>query len=192
MAEIQLSPLPTTASTAPSKSRWGTGTAQPVPVPPREPRPPRTPEEIPISLMAWLHVFASQWTWRWKFVHHYQKPGWVYDDANIYRHRDYADRIVNKSKSDRYLHHRNGKLRNLIVQCTDEIFRGPANTTWQRTYVRNASPLSIRIATWVVDFTDPESWEDWGSMLLRAFPAAFALLFCVRFALFDNLDIPLR
>ncbi|KAL2125248.1 hypothetical protein VTJ04DRAFT_1613 [Mycothermus thermophilus] len=52
-------------------------------------------------------------------------PGWVYDDTNIYRHRDYAGRVTKKPKSDRYLNHKDGKLRNLIVQCTDEIFRGP-------------------------------------------------------------------
>jgi hypothetical protein len=78
--------------------------------------------------------------------------------------------------SDRYLHHQTGYLRNLIVQAVDEIFEAPGTSTWQRTYVRQVSPLKVRIATWVIDFTyDPESWNDWGVMLLRAFPAAIAM-----------------
>jgi len=67
----------------------------------------------------------------------------------------------------------------LIVQCTDDIFEGPGNSTWQRTYIRNVSPLKSRIATWVLDFGhDPESWADWTFMILRALPASIAMTFC--------------
>ena len=82
--------------------------------------------------------------------------------------------------SDRYLHHRDGYLRNLIVQCTDDIFEAPGNGTWQRTYIRNASPLKSRVGSWVIDFGhDPDSWKPWCVMVLRAFPAAIAMSFLV-------------
>ncbi|KAL2270975.1 hypothetical protein VTJ83DRAFT_346 [Remersonia thermophila] len=135
-------------------------------------------KELPIHLTAWLHIFKQPLSFRWTYVHYYKKPGWVYEDPYIYRHRDYAGRVVKKPKSDRYLHHQDGRLRNLIVQCTDEIFEAPHNATWQRTYIRTVSPLKSRIATWVVDFTyDPDGWGDWGIMVLRAVPATLAMSF---------------
>ncbi len=77
---------------------------------------------------------------------------------------------------DRYIHHDEGELRKLIVACSDDLFEGGDNTTWRRTYIRMVSPLKVRIATWVIDFSyDPNSWEDWGIMLLRSLPAAFAM-----------------
>jgi hypothetical protein len=81
---------------------------------------------------------------------------------------------------DRYLHQSDGRLRKLIVATTDDIFKAPGTTTWRRTYIRKTSPLTVRLATWVIDFTyDPKSWEDWWVMLLRTFPAAIAMQFSV-------------
>lgn len=98
-----------------------------------------------------------------------------------YRHRDWQSRVTTGPYTDRYIHHYDGRLRKLIVACTDNIFEGPDTSTWRRTYVRKVSPLKVRLATWVIDFTyEPESWGDWGIMLLRAFPAALALQFVVR------------
>jgi hypothetical protein len=131
-------------------------------------------------MKAWQHIFSTPTSFRWTFVNFFQKPAWVYEDQKQYRHRDFAGRVCSKPKSDRYLHHQDGHLRNLIVQCTDDIFEAPGNSTWQRTYIRKVSPLKARVATWVIDFSyDPESWEDWGVMILRAFPAAIAMTFFV-------------
>lgn len=106
--------------------------------------------------------------------------GWQYLAREIYRHVDFAGREKKLTYSDRYLHHNDGYLRNLIVACTDELFEAQGNTTWRRTYIRSAAPLKIRIATWVIDFSyDPESWQDWSVQLLRAVPAAFAMAFVV-------------
>jgi len=59
------------------------------------------------------------------------------------------------------------------------MFERTGTTTWRRTYVRKVSPLVVRIATWVIDFSyDPDSWSDWGVQLLRAFPAALAMMCC--------------
>jgi hypothetical protein len=96
------------------------------------------------------------------------------------RHRDYAGRVSFKPRSDRYLHHNDGYLRNMYVACVDDIYEGPGTSTWKRTYVRKVAPLKVRIATWIIDFSyDPKSWEDWGIMLLRTFPAAIGMALCV-------------
>ena len=139
----------------------------------------KTEKVLPVNLKAWNHIVTTPTSFRWKFVNFFRMPGWVYVDQRVRRHRDFAGRISNKPLSDRYLHSGDGSLRNLIVQCTDDIFEGPANSTWRRTYVRNVSPFKSRVATWVLDFShDPESWEDWVILLLRTFPAAIVMSLC--------------
>ena len=127
-------------------------------------------------LKTWTHIFGPQkLSWRWTFVNFVKLPGYRYESTKVFRHRDFAGRVKEGPMEDRYLHHEDGKLRKLIVACSDELFEGDDNTTWRRTYIRMVSPLRVRIATWVIDFSyDPKSWDDWWIMLLRAFPAAFA------------------
>jgi len=139
----------------------------------------KTEKVLPVNLKDWNHIFTTSTSFRWRFVNFFRRPGWVYEDQRERRHRDFAGRICHKPPSDRYLHSYDGSLRNLIVQCTDDIFEGPANSTWRRTYIRNVSPFKSRVATWVLDFSyDPESWEDWTIMILRAFPAAIVMTLC--------------
>ncbi|RYO94507.1 hypothetical protein DL764_007826 [Monosporascus ibericus] len=141
--------------------------------------PPQSPKEFPMNLKAWTHIFGPQKLhMRWWYTHHIKLPGWKYESEQTFRHRDFAGRVKTGPMEDRYLHHLDGRLRKLIVACSDDLFEGPDNTTWRRTYVRMVSPLKVRIATWVIDFSyDPKSWDDWWIMLLRAFPAAFAMSF---------------
>jgi hypothetical protein len=74
----------------------------------------------------------------------------------------------------------------MYVACVDDIYEGPGTSTWKRTYVRKVAPLKVRIATWIIDFSyDPQSWEDWGIMVLRTFPAALAMALVVSFPV-DN------
>ena len=154
---LLLLPLPATDSSQPQKAK--------------------AEKEFPVNLRGIRHSPAD---WRWTFVHRFQKPAFVYDDQTERRHRDFAGRVTHKPMSDRYLHHLDGRLRNLIVQCSDELYQAPGNTTWQRTYVRNVAPLKIRLATWVIDYSyDPENWNDWWIMFLRALPAAIAMTFLV-------------
>jgi hypothetical protein len=71
----------------------------------------------------------------------------------------------------------------VYVACVDDIYEGPGTSTWKRTYVRKVAPLKVRIATWIIDFSyDPQSWEDWGIMVLRTFPAAIAMMLVVSFS----------
>jgi hypothetical protein len=132
--------------------------------------------EVAITLKSWGHVFADRASYRSKKPHVYQKPGWSYKRSGTFYHRDFAGRIKEKPFGDRYLHHSDGSLRNLIVACTDQIYEAPGTSTWRRTYVRNVAPMKVRAATWVVDFMhDPESWPDYAIILLRTIPAALCM-----------------
>ena len=142
----------------------------------------RAEKEFPVSLKAWMHVFTTQTIRRWKNPHHFKHPGYAYQTLKTHRHRDWQNRVFTGPYEDRYIHHYDGRLRKLIVACTDDIFQESNTATWRRTYVRKVSPLKVRVATWVIDFSyEPDSWEDWGIMLLRAFPAALAIQFLVSF-----------
>ncbi|KAH7160584.1 hypothetical protein B0J13DRAFT_494260 [Dactylonectria estremocensis] len=139
-----------------------------------------TEKEFPVILKGSFHFSEPRTVYRWRNPRLYQKPGYVFNDSGReFRHRDYAGRVSHKTRSDRYLHHNDGYLRNLYVACTDEIYTGAGSSTWRRTYVRKVAPLKVRIATWVIDFSyDPSSWEDWGIMILRAVPASLAMALC--------------
>ncbi|KAJ4160089.1 hypothetical protein NW754_003213 [Fusarium falciforme] len=136
-------------------------------------------KEFPLPLKGWKHFFEPRTLYQRYNPTLYQKPGYNYTDSNTkMRYRDYAGRISFKTRSDCYLHHHDGYLRNMCVAATDDIFEGPGTSTWKRTYVRKVAPMKVRIATWVFDFSyDPQSWEDWGIMILRALPAGIAMSF---------------
>ncbi|KAF5022598.1 hypothetical protein F66182_5344 [Fusarium sp. NRRL 66182] len=135
-------------------------------------------KEFPTKLKGSMHFFEARSVYRWRNPVLFQKPGYNFTNTEVkMRHRDYAGRVSFKTRSDRYLHHNDGYLRNLYVASTDAIYEGPGTSTWKRTYVRKVAPMKVRIATWVIDFSyDPKSWEDWGIMALRAFPAALAMM----------------
>jgi hypothetical protein len=101
---------------------------------------------------------------RGKRPHHYLKPTWEYvpsaetGTSTIYFHRDHARRETTHPLTDRYLHSGDGKLRTLMVACTDDIWKAAMakknQTTWRRTYVRKMAPYRVRLASWVIDYTD--------------------------------------
>ncbi|KAJ6258195.1 hypothetical protein Dda_7114 [Drechslerella dactyloides] len=135
--------------------------------------------ETPKKLQSTLHIFDPLTKFRMLRVHVYKMPDYVYQSPDTFRHRDYAGRVFEGPQFDRYLHHNTGKLRKLIVACTDDIYQARGTSTWRRTYVRNQASLKVRIATWVIDYSDnPGSWETWFVQLLKAFPAAFAMTLC--------------
>ncbi|KAF5000203.1 hypothetical protein FGRMN_2017 [Fusarium graminum] len=140
----------------------------------------RPEKEFPVKLKGATHFFEPRSVYRWHKPNVYQKPGYTFtDNETKMRHRDFAGRVKFKPRSDRYLHHNDGYLRNVYVSCVDDIYQGPGTSTWKRTYVRKIAPLKVRIATWIIDFSyDPKSWEDWGIVLLRTLPAAIGMILC--------------
>ncbi|KAK0612126.1 hypothetical protein B0T14DRAFT_441010 [Immersiella caudata] len=119
--------------------------------------------------------------WRWHFTHHFREPNCTYQPRMPpLPHRDSMGRAVEKPAEDRYIHALDGKLRRLLVQCTDDVFDAGGLATWRRTYVRKVSPLGARLATWVTDYhTTTNTWEDFWVQVLRTLPAAFAMMFFI-------------
>lgn len=135
-----------------------------------------------MTLRGFNHVTSgTPYDFRWPFPKFFQKSKLVYSGARSYRHRDYAGRVSELIPAeDCYLHHVDGYLRKLIVQCTDEIFAGEGKSTWHRTYVRKMSPTKVRLATWIMDYNyDPDSWQDYFVLVLRTIPVGVAMLFVV-------------
>ncbi|KAK0631362.1 hypothetical protein B0T14DRAFT_409783, partial [Immersiella caudata] len=119
--------------------------------------------EVPAHLMGGLSCCCTGLPCRAKRPHHYLKPRWEYVPAStsgtetVYYHRDHARRETIYPLTDRYLHGSDGKLRTLMVACTDDIWQAAMakknETTWRRTYVRKVAPYRVRLASWVIDYS---------------------------------------
>ncbi|KAK0712119.1 hypothetical protein B0H67DRAFT_493156, partial [Lasiosphaeris hirsuta] len=90
-----------------------------------------------------------------------------------YYHRDHARRETIHALSDRYLHSGDGKLRTLMVACTDDIWEMAMakknETTWRRTYIRKMAPYRVRLASWVIDYTGERSCGSYAVELMQSF-----------------------
>jgi hypothetical protein len=77
-----------------------------------------------------------------------------------------------------------GHLAKLVVQATDQVYAGSRNSTWRRTFIRNVSPISMRVANW--PFTsvpvDSSQWtsDNWRLVCLKWLPTCGALIILVR------------
>lgn len=107
-------------------------------------------------------------------------PGLAFIDRITYRHRDTMQRVYKGVEEDRYLSPYDGHLAKLVVQSAQDVYDGPANSTWRRTFARNGTPSYIRIANF--PFTkvpvDPDQWtnEHWTNVCLKWLPACVGLL----------------
>ncbi|KAH0545388.1 hypothetical protein FGG08_000529 [Glutinoglossum americanum] len=103
-----------------------------------------------------------------------------------HRHRDAMQRPWQGLYDDRYPSPFDGRLSELLVQCTDDIYEGERNSTWRRTFVRNINPMFIRFANFPFSngSTEPaeRSGSDWGVILAKWIPACCALLFVLPFS----------
>jgi hypothetical protein len=60
----------------------------------------------------------------------------------------------------------NGQQIPLVIQATDNVYNGPANSTWKRVYIRNIGPWSLRLAGWTVNLsTNTKYWTTWDWVL---------------------------
>jgi hypothetical protein len=62
--------------------------------------------------------------------------------------RDALGRVHYREKDERYVSSYDGAIRELVVQCTDDIFEGVNNAPWMRTRINNLSPFALRVAAW--------------------------------------------
>jgi hypothetical protein len=116
-------------------------------------RVPRTP------LKGCLGNFFSR-TSKYRVVrspHSLQEPGYInLSDAN-FRHQDSLQRIYEGQFDDRYIDPVDGRVKELVVQCTDRVYLGPRNSTYKRTFIRNVAPITLRVANWPMGHLDDES-----------------------------------
>ena len=116
-------------------------------------------------------------------------PGLAFLDTGMHRHRDILQREYQGPEEDRYISPWDGHLAKLVVQAAQDVYDGPRNSTWRRTFVRNASPIYIHVANYpfgTVQMNDV-LWtnEDWATIALKWLPACVGLLFVVSFFLRD-------
>ncbi|KFY49704.1 hypothetical protein V496_09854 [Pseudogymnoascus sp. VKM F-4515 (FW-2607)] len=67
-----------------------------------------------------------------------------------FHHRDCMGRRWTGPDDDRYLSPYDGRLKKLVVQTVGEWHNGPASATWERTTIRNTTPLMLRIVCWAM------------------------------------------
>jgi len=91
-----------------------------------------------------------------KSPHSLQDPGFSNLSKRNFRHQDSLQRIYEGRFDDRYLDPVDGRVKELVVQCTDRVYCGPRNSTYKRTFIRNVAPLTLRIASWPIDHLDDE------------------------------------
>jgi hypothetical protein len=172
----------------------------------------KSKREVPKKLRGCSNSCCANVPCRGKRPQHFLHPSWVYvlqspstaspsgynvqtsTGRAVLRHRDYVGREVTydpskagqlaKATTDRYLHHDDGRLRTLIVACSDDIWDAAVahrtGATWRRTYARSQAPLKVRIVAWVIDYSPKRSCE-WYLVELLKLPVAMAgLMFVVR------------
>ena len=84
---------------------------------------------------------------------------------------------------DYYLSPTDCHLAKLVVQCSQEVYDANPNSTWRRTFVRDASPLLLRVANWVLESIPnenrPMTQEETTIVVAKWIPANMAILFLV-------------
>lgn len=84
---------------------------------------------------------------------------------------------------DYYLSPTDCHLAKLMVQCSQDVYDAEPNSTWRRTFVRDASPLLLRVANWVLERIPnedrPMTQEETAIVAARWIPANIAILFLV-------------
>ncbi|KAF1917911.1 hypothetical protein BDU57DRAFT_555651 [Ampelomyces quisqualis] len=124
-----------------------------------------------------MHLFDAYTIFKWQMPNFYRKPGLAYQKLAQHRHRDIFDRVWTGDYDDRYISAWDGRVSKLVVQAVDEIYDNNVTSTHRRTFIRNISPLFMRLANWPfnhIDYTktgNPTS-EDYPLLCLKWFIAS--------------------
>ncbi|OAL01785.1 hypothetical protein IQ06DRAFT_346405 [Phaeosphaeriaceae sp. SRC1lsM3a] len=128
----------------------------------------------PLRLKGYMHLFDPFTVFKWQFPNFYRKPGLGYQKISQHRHRDVFDRQWTGDYDDRYLSAWDGRVSKLVVQAVDDIYDNNVTSTYRRTFIRNISPLYMRLANWPFNHIDyaknggPTS-EDYPMLCLKWF-----------------------
>ncbi|KAJ9293510.1 hypothetical protein DTO271G3_7775 [Paecilomyces variotii] len=72
-------------------------------------------------------------------------PGRKYKSTQKFRHKDSLGRVWIGPEDDRYLSATDGRLKSLVVQASEEIRDGPANSTWPRKAMEPCTPAVLQV-----------------------------------------------
>lgn len=97
------------------------------------------------------NFFSKSSKFQLRSPHSVKAPGYAAPSDSKYRHQDSLQRIYEGPFDDRYLDPLTGRVKELVVQCTDKVYRGTKNSTYKRTFIRNVAPIMPRIANWPSD-----------------------------------------
>lgn len=108
-------------------------------------------------------------------------PGREYQSAEIFRHKDSLGRVWTGPEDDRYLSATDGRLASLIVQASEEIRDGPANSTWPRKAMEPCTPTILQV---VYGLLGPQLQNDpdasWFAVCLWWLPSCLTIAALVR------------
>ena len=140
-----------------------------------------------MRLNGYAYMFSPYTNVKSGFPTFYRKPGLGYQKLAKHRHRDCLDREWTGDYDDRYISSWDGKVSKLVVQAVDEIYEHNTGSTYRRTFIRNISPIYIRLANWPFnhfDVTNPDqaSNQDYVMLGLKWFIAScvITLFVCSR------------
>ncbi|KAL5117062.1 hypothetical protein ACEQ8H_005021 [Pleosporales sp. CAS-2024a] len=108
----------------------------------------------PRYLKGYMHILDSFTVAKWQIPNFYRKPGLQYQKLAQHRHRDIFDREWTGDYDDRYISSWDGRVSKLLVQAVDDIYDNNVSCTHRRTFIRNISPLYIRLANWPFSHVD--------------------------------------
>ena len=135
--------------------------------------------------IGYRNAFNNKGTTRWKHSRFHQHASLVYSSKENIRYRDAVGRVTTRINEDRFLDPFDVHLARLMVQSTDEIYSGPDNATWRRTFIRNQAPWAIRFANWPFNSVkiDKKHWDgsDWTMIVLKWPFACVGLAFTVSY-----------
>lgn len=108
-------------------------------------------------------------------------PGRKYESTETFRHKDSLGRVWTGPEDDRYLSATDGRLASLIVQASEEIRDGPANSTWPRKAMEPCTPTILQV---VYGLLGPQLQNDpdasWFAVCLWWLPSCLTIAALVR------------
>lgn len=133
-------------------------------------------DESPTYLEAYLNSFSSSDEPLW-----IRQPGIKYQPTRVFRHKDSLGRLWIGPEDDRYLSATDGRLSELVVQASEDVWNGPSNSTWARKKVQKCTPAMLRVVYSLLgDHLQSRPGASWGDVCLGWLPACLiiAVLVC--------------
>lgn len=97
----------------------------------------------------WLlpKTFHARAVYQWQAPMSHQLPGRNGEySRGVFKHLDVFHRRFQGIAEEQFLNPLDGRVRRLVVQTIGPIYDTANDTTWRRTYIRNISPMIIRLA----------------------------------------------